>query len=186
MHRRLMITALTCWPAARLLAQDDGTRPRHKISAGELHTALSARFPVRLELAGLLELQVSAPRLLLLPTRNQLGAALLAQVSGLQLQQIHAGEVEVVFALRYEAADRTLRANRLEILDLRWPGLPPETVQALRSLLPAIAREAVGEIVLHRFSPRELALPDTMGFEPESISVVDDGLVILFGPKPRR
>jgi hypothetical protein len=46
--------------------------------------------------------------------------------------------------------------------------------------------EAVGEVVLHEFSPSELALADTMGFEPETITVVDDGLVIGFGPKRRR
>ncbi|HSW20205.1 MAG TPA: DUF1439 domain-containing protein [Ramlibacter sp.] len=186
MDRRLLLTALAGWPAGRLLAQDEGPRPRHRIPAAELHEALSARFPVRFGFAGLLELQVSAPRLLLLPARNRLGASLVAQVSGAQLQRMHAGEVDVVFALRYVAADQTVRAHQLEILDLRWPGLPPETAQALQAVLPALARDAVGEIVLHRFSPRELALADTMGFEPQQITVVDDGLVISFGPKQKR
>jgi hypothetical protein len=186
MDRRLLITALACWPAARLLAQDEGPRPRHRISAAQLHQALSARFPLRLGLAGLLDLEVSAPRLLLLPGPNQLGATLLAQVGGLQLRQVHAGEVDLVFSLRYEPADRSVRAHRLELRALRWPGLPPATVQALQELLPAIARDAVGEVVLHRFVPHELALADTMGFEPQEITVVDDGIVVWFGPKLRR
>jgi hypothetical protein len=49
-----------------------------------------------------------------------------------------------------------------------------------------MAREAVGEVVLHRFAARELALPDTMGFEADEIRVVDDGVVVLFGPKQRQ
>ncbi|HEY8356620.1 MAG TPA: DUF1439 domain-containing protein [Ramlibacter sp.] len=184
MHRRLLLTALGCWPAARLGAQESPAGPRHKIGAAQLHAALTARFPVRLGLPGVLELQVSAPRLHLLPTRNKLGAGLVAELT--RTRGIEAGEVDVVFALRYEAADRTLRAHGMEVLDLRWPGLPAETAQLLRALLPRLAKDAVGDFVLHRFSDRELALADTMGFEPAQFTVADDGLVIAFGRKPPR
>jgi hypothetical protein len=51
-------------------------------------------------------------------------------------------------------------------------------------MLPAMTRE-MGEIVVHRFSQRDLALPDTMGFQPQEFQVVEDGVVVLFGPKPR-
>lgn len=186
MDRRLIITALAAWPAARLLGQEQAARPRHKISAGELHDALSAWFPVRFALGGLLELQVSAPRLLLLPSRQRLGATLVIQAGGVQLRPVPAGELDVVFALRYAPVDQTLRAYQLDVLDLRWPGLPSDMLALLRSVLPALAREAVGEVVLHRFTPRELAVADTMGFEPGEIEVVEDGLVILFKPKPLR
>lgn len=36
---------------------------------------------------------------------------------------MRAGEMDVVFALRYEPADETVRGHGLEILALRWPGL---------------------------------------------------------------
>jgi hypothetical protein len=185
MQRRLLLAAAAAWPAARLLAQQDSeTRPRQKISAAALFEALSARFPLRLGVPGLLQLDVSAPRLLLLPKRNQLGAALLAEASGPALQVVPPpGELDLVFSLRYEAADRTLRAVRPEILDLRLPGLLPDTVQAMRALLPALMRDLAGEFVLHRFSERQLALPDTMGFAPEQLTVLDDGLLVVFGPK---
>ncbi|HSW20215.1 MAG TPA: DUF1439 domain-containing protein [Ramlibacter sp.] len=186
MDRRLIVTALACWPATRVIAQDSVQRPRHKISAAQLHAALSQRFPVRMGLEGLLEIEVSAPGLLLLPRRNQLGATLQAQVSGLQLPQAQTGEVDVAFALRYEAADQTVRAHGLEVLGLRWPGLAPEALQLLQRVLPAMTRDAVGEVVLQKLSARELALADTMGFEPDKMTVVDDGLVISFGPKQRR
>lgn len=183
MHRRRILTALACcWASARLLANDEVPRPRHKISAGELYKALSSRFPIRLGLGGLLELQVSAPRLLLVPARNRLGATLLAQLGGLQVPRKQAGELDVVFALRYEPTDQTVRAHQAEILDMRWPGLPPDATQALQPLLPQLARQ-MGEVVLHKLTPRELALADTMGFEPQELQVADDGLVIHFGQK---
>jgi hypothetical protein len=183
--RRLIIAALAACVAGPLWANDEAARPRHKISEAQLRNALAAKFPVRLGLVGLLEVQISAPRLLLLPARNLLGASLRAQVGGLQVPQARTGELDLAFALRYEASDQTVRAHRPEVLDMRWPGVPPETVQALRGVLPQLM-EHVGEVVLHKLSPRDLALADTMGFEPEEIQVADDGVVIFFGPKPRR
>jgi hypothetical protein len=38
--------------------------------------------------------------------------------------------------------------------------------------------------VLHRLSPRDLALPDSMGLQPGDITVTSQGLVIGFVNKP--
>ena len=53
-------------------------------------------------------------------------------------------------------------------------------------MLPGMAREVAAELVLHRFTSRELALPDTMGFEPAQVSVVDDGVLVEFREKRGR
>ena len=104
------------------------------------------------------------------------------QVSGAEVRRLPAGEMDVVFALRYEPSDQTVRARKPEILDLRWPGMPAEILPAVQAMLPEMTRN-MAEFVLHKLSPRELALPDTMGFEPQELQVLDDGLLILFGPK---
>ncbi|NML46204.1 DUF1439 domain-containing protein [Ramlibacter sp. G-1-2-2] len=184
MQRRLLFSALACWPLTRLLAQEQAERPRLKISAAELHKTLSARFPVRLDLAGLLQLRLDAPALLLLPARQKLGATLQLRATDVQSRQVQAGEMDVAFRLRYEASDRTLRARQLEVLDLRWPGMPPETVAFIQAFAPAAAANALGEIVLHQFAPGDLALADTMGLQPEQITVAEDGIVIWLGNKP--
>jgi hypothetical protein len=185
MDRRLVIVALACWPLPPLFAQGAEPRPRHKISAAQLYDALSRRFPLRFRLGRMLELEVSAPRLLLLPARNKIGAGLSAYASGAQFQQGEPGELDLVFAVRYEASDQTVRGHTPEVVDLRWRGLPPEGREVVQGLVAAMARD-VGEVVLHKFSARELALPDTMGFEPQELQVLDDGVLILFGPKARR
>ena len=64
--------------------------------------------------------------------------------------------------------------------------MQPGAVGALQKVLAATARDAVGDVVLYQFSARELGVADTMGFAPEKLSVVDDGLLILFGPKATR
>jgi len=184
--RRRVIAALACWPAVRALAAQDAGTPRHKVSVRTLHQALATRFPLRFDFGGLLQLDVSAPRLHLLPSRNRLGAGLRAEASGLPLRQPVAGDLDALFSLRYERRDRTVRAHDAEVLELRLPGLPTEVTRGLREALPPLLREGVGEIVLHTVSPADLAVAHTLGFEPETITVVDDGLVIGFGPKPAR
>jgi hypothetical protein len=184
MHRRRLIAVLACCPATCLLAEGDG-RPRYKVSARQLHETLETRFPVRFGIPGLLEVQVSARELLLLPSRNKLGASLGVVTSGPGVQGAQDGTLDLVFAVRYERSDQSIRAYEPEIIGVRLPGVPAESLQALQMILPGIAREAVAELVLHTFTSRELALPDTMGFEPERVTVVDDGVLVVFRPKPR-
>jgi hypothetical protein len=183
MNRRLLLSALAGAMAGHAVAQAADARPRHTISAAQLHKALSERFPVRSRLGGIADLEVSAPQLLLLPRRDLLGATLVAELRGAGVDQAQAGEADVVFRLRYEPADQSVRAHALEILALRLPGVPPETTQLLKRLLPGVARETVGEVVLHKLGPRELATADAMGYEPESFDVTAQGVVVVFGPK---
>lgn len=185
MHRRSLLAALACWPATPLLAHGDPL-PRYKLSAAQLYEALSARFPLRVGIPGLAQLQVSARELLMLPARNKLGASLLAEASGSGVDLAQPGTLDLVFALRYEAADRSIRAREPEIIAIDWPGLTAQSRQALQVLLPDMAREVAAELVLHTFTARELALPDTMGFEPGTLTVAEDGVLVEFRPKSRR
>lgn len=186
MHRRSFVAAMASWPAAPLLAQDEPQRPRIKLSAAQLYEAMAARFPVRFGIPGLAQLEVSAPELLLLPARNKLGAALHAQASGGGIGRVQPGMLDLAFALRYEREDRSIRAREPEIVRIDWPALTAEAQQALQVLVPGVAREVAAELVLHEFTPGELALPDTMGFEPGTLTVVDDGVLVEFREKPRR
>lgn len=182
MDRRSLVAALACWPAVPLLAQD-AQRPRLKLSAAQLYDALAARFPVRFGVPGLAELQVGASGLLMVPARSKLGASLRAQALGSGFAGVPPGTLDLVFALRYEGEDRSIRAHDPEFLEVHWPGLPVDALQALQVVLPEVARELAAELVLHRFSARELALPDTMGFEPDTVTVVDDGVLVEFRAK---
>lgn len=186
MQRRLCLAALACCASLRAFSQEEAQRPRHKLSAARIHEALSSRFPMRSRLGGLLHLEVSAPGLLLLPARNKLGASLHVQASGPALKRPEQGELDVVFSLRYEPGDRSLRAHEPEILAVRVPGASADLTGVLQALLPALSREIATDLVLHRFTDRDLVLADTMGFEPGPLTVLHDGLLVEFVPKARR
>jgi hypothetical protein len=185
MHRRHLVAALAAWPAACLCAQPAAKRPHQKISASTLLEKLSARFPLRIGVPGVMELEAGDPALLLLASRNRLGAALQLRAKGPALRDQVSGEADVLFELRYEAGDRTVRAHDPELRRLRAPGLPLEAAAAMQAMTRALLAGAPAEVVLHRFTDRELALPDTMGFEPGVLTVLEDGLDIEFVPKPR-
>ena len=185
MDRRSLVTGLACWPVRPLLAQD-GQRPHQKLSAAQLYEALSARFPVRFGIPGVAQIQISAAQMLLLPTRNKLGASLHAEAIGSGMPRVEPGLVDLVFALRYEHEDRSIRAYEPEIVGINWKGLTVEALQALQVILPSVAREVAAELVLHRFTPRELALPDAMGLEPAFLTVAEDGVLVEFREKHMR
>ena len=95
------------------------------------------------------------------------------------------GQADLLFALRYEATDRTLRATDPEVDGVRLPGLAKEAADAVESIVRPLLAGIRGEVVLHRFTQRELALPDTMGLEPGELTVLEDGVEIEFRTKPR-
>lgn len=191
MNRRRMLTL-----AARLLAAGmagaglSGAHaagpPAYTVSAGQLEQAVAERFPLRYPVGGLLDLKLLAPRLRLLPELNRLGSEMVVEAAGPALGRPYGGTFDVDFALRYEASDRTVRAHRLRVHALRFPDLPPGPSALLSAYGPALAEQALGEVVLHTLRPQDLALPDALGLQPGSITVTARGLAVSFVPAPPR
>jgi len=172
--------------ATRVAAQTDpSTQAGHKVSAARLHQALDQHFPKRLALAGLFDLTMQAPLLHFLPAQNRLAVEMEIMAAGPALRQSYNGSFDVGFALRYEAGDRTVRAHRLRVRSLRFPGLAPGAMEVLDAYSQRLANDVLLEVVVHQLDPRDLALPTAMGLQPGPITVTADGLVIGFVPKPR-
>ena len=159
--------------------------PHYKVSAAHLQAAVAPRFPLRYPVPGLLNLDVQAPTLRLLPAQNRLSAEMVVEAAGPVLNRSHSGTLEVEFALRYEATDRTVRAHQLRFKRLQFPSLQPNVVVLLNTYGTALAEGALLEVVLHRMRPQDLALPDGLGMQPGSITVTNEGLTIGFVPKSR-
>lgn len=174
--RALGVAVLGCG-AGPLRAQG---MPRYTVSARQLERVLAQRFPVRERLAGLLELTLAQPQLRFLPEQNRLGASMQLEATGPALHQPRSGSLDLDFSLRYEGTDQTLRAHRLRVHALRIEGLAARHKELLDSLAPLLGRQALGEVVLHRLQPKDLALADGLGLEPGEITVTAQGLEIGF------
>ncbi len=148
------------------------------LSLDKMQERLAQRFPRRFPLAGLIDLNLQVPRLTLLPERNRINAVMALDASGPALRRAYNGILDVNFALRYEPADRTVRATELQVQTLQIDGLPPQASTLLAGLGPTLAQQALREVVLHQLQARDLALADRLGLQPGRISVTQQGLVI--------
>ena len=106
------------------------------------------------------------------------------EAAGPMLRRSHTGTFDVDFALRYETADLTIRAYRLNFQNLRIPGLQPQASELINAYGPALAKQALQEVVLHQLRAQDLAMADALGMQPHTITVTDKGLVIGFVLKP--
>lgn len=193
MHRRFFLTAvlgLALGPPARAEPSDNEPepdappQPHYTVSAEQLQRAVAQRFPLRYPVPGMVNLDLQAPRLRLLPAQNRMSAEMVVHAAGPALARSHQGLFEVDFALRYEASDRSIRAHSLRIRRLQFPSLQPGVVELLNAYAPALAEQSLLEVVLHQLRPQDLALADVMGMRPGSITVTDQGLLIGFVLKP--
>ena len=186
MKRRLLLTLplwLSLGSAGSALA-NVGKSPGYTVSAEQLQQAVATRFPLRYPVGGLLDLNVQTPRLRLLPETNRLATDMVVQAAGPVLGRSYNGTFEVDFGLRYEASDQTIRAQQLRVNTLRFPELPPGPAELLAAYGPALAEQTLQNVVLHQLRPQDLALTDTMGLQPDTITVTTQGLVIGFAAKP--
>lgn len=192
MHRRtLFAVTLSSFVALAWGGAPEGdadaeppTQPHFKVSTEQLQRGLAQRFPLRFPVPGMLNLDMQVPALRLLPAQNRLSAEMVVDAAGPALQRSHQGTLELEFALRYEASDRTVRAHQIRFKRLLFPTLQPGAVALLSGYGHALAERTLLEVVVHRLSTQDLALPDTMGLQPGSITVTDAGLMIGFVPKP--
>ncbi|MDB5891338.1 MAG: putative transrane protein [Polaromonas sp.] len=158
-------------------------QPTYKVSAAQLQRTVAERFPRSYPVGGLLDITLQAPRLRLLPASNRLGTVMPIEAAGPALRRAYGGTFDTEFALRYEPADRTLRAHQLRVNALRLDGLPPGQAALLEAYGPALAEQALQDAVLHQLTTQDLTLPHSMGLQPGSITVTAQGLVIDFVDK---
>ncbi len=191
MHRRFFISAAACgafghpaWASSSDADDPPGKPPGVTVSTAVLQGSVAQRFPIRYPVQGLLNLDLQAPTLSLLPAQNRLRAAMVVDAAGPALNRSHRGTFDLDFALRYEASDRTLRAHQLRVDRLRFPSLQPGVVELLNTYAPALAEQSLREVVLHHLQPQDLRMADAMGMQPGPITVTDAGLVISFVLKP--
>ena len=111
---------------------------------------------------GLLQLQLQAPVLSMLPDSNQIRAVLPVLLSGPVLKQTFQGQLDVSFGLRYEPSDRTLRAQRVLVNSLQIADAPPALADMLTTYGPRLGEQVLGNLVLHQFEDKDLALADTI------------------------
>jgi len=172
--------------AAASLLRPAYAQPSYTVTAEQMREALGKRFPRRYNAGGFLTLEMQAPTLRLLPKENRLGGDIQLEASGPALPDRHKGVFDLDFALRYEASDQSVRAHQLKVNTLRFSGMPARHAELLTAYGPALAEQALRDVVLHQLRPQDLMLADGLGLEPGTITVTAKGLMVGFVTKPLR
>ena len=187
MQRRLLLTRTTHWAlggSTLLMLPAAQAQPGYTVTEAQLQQAVGKRFPRRYPVGGFLDIDAQAPRLSLLPARNRLAVQMQVQAAGPALPRAYKGLFDLDFALRYQASDRTVRVDQLRVNALQFENVPAQTSALLSMVGPQLAEQSLQGVVLHQLKPEDLALPDGMGLQPDTITVTNKGLVIAFIAKP--
>ena len=189
--RRMLLVQASRWTLGGALVNALGAAlnpaqaaPGYTVTEARLQQAVAKRFPRRYPVGGFLDIDAKAPRLSLLPAKNRLAAQLQVAAAGPALPRAYQGVFDLDFALRYQASDRTVRADQLRVNALQFENLPAQTSALLTLYGPQLAEQSLQGAVLHQLKAEDLALPDGMGLQPDTITVTAQGLVIAFVAKP--
>ena len=182
-RRRDLLLRLSAAPLALALsacAGMAGALAPWRVSTAQLERGLRDRGPIRHSLAGVLDLSARVDGLRLVPERDRLAAAMKFDTQGPLLPQPWHGSFDLLFGLRYEPSDLSLRAHQLEVSGLRVPRVMGRSAELLQSALNAVSQQFAREVVLHRLNPSDVQWLQSLGLRPGPIDVTADGLVLGF------
>lgn len=156
-----------------------------RVEAAELQRLTAREFPLRRRVLEVVDLEISAPRLGLLPERQRIAASVELSARERVFEARADGRLDFDAALRWAAADQTLRLAdvRVERLELDTHGgrapLPAERLAGLA------AERALEGLVVWRLSPERAERLRRAGLVPERIEIESGALVVHFTDAPK-
>lgn len=200
MQRRLLLllSAPAALGAVALLAGCAGLGGPRVITLGEAELArlVGASFPVERRLLEVLDVQLAAPTIALLPERNRLSVLLRLKSTERLFGRSLEGRLRFDSALRYEPADASVRLTQVRVVQLDLGAtstdLPPDGVRAgdggagaqasaagwLQRLGPALAERVLDELSIYRLGAARLAQLREHGLQPGAVTVTARGVEI--------
>ena len=154
------------------------------VTQAQLEQGMQSHFPKQFPIAGLLQFDMQQPQLLLLPVSNQLQTDLAVQLSGPALRQSFNGQMRVRFGLYYDPKDRSVRAQRVEVLSLELQDANPAMADMVQTYGLRVAQQALQGFALYTVKPEEMELIDSLGLQPGAITVTSQGLDVAIESKP--
>jgi len=155
-----------------------------EISREELLSKLGKRFPASQRILNVLDIQVSAPDLAMLPDSNRVSAGFDLSATDLLGGKDYKGQVKLSFGLRYEPQDLSIRLTQVKVEHIALAGLPAVYQRSLTRLGAWVAEDRLQDYTVHRFKPEDLRSADRMGYQVGDIVVTAKGLAIHLTPKP--
>ena len=192
MHRRTFLLAPAAAALAGAAAQLQGCanlgQPRViTLSEAELSALVARAFPMQQQVLEVLDLQLSAPRLRLLPEINRISVLLVVRAQERLRGGRGRGELGFDSALRFEPQDASVRLNQVRVqhLDFAAGAESSLALEALTALPGAalrigrgLAERLLEDLVVYRIGDQRLAQLHQLGLQPGAVTVTARGLEI--------
>ncbi len=157
------------------------------IGLSQIDAVLARRFPLKRRLLDVLEFELAAPTLSLLPDDNRMGAELQVRITDPESGQQATGRLNSTFGLRYAAKDASVRLTqpRLEHVeyDAGQGGAGTLDPQLLQAVAPIVTR-LLDNAAIYHLKPEQLELMRRAGVQPGELRVTPLGVEIHIEPMP--
>lgn len=183
MFRRRFLLAAAASCTLWISACSQAVPTKISVTQAQLEQGLQGHFPKQFPIAGLLQMAMQQPSLQLLPASNQLQTNLSVQLSGPALRNTFTGQMQVRFGLYYEPRDRSVRAQRVEVLSLQLQDANPAMADMVQTYGLRLAEQALQGFSLYTVKAEDLELADSLGLQPGAITVTDKGLDVAIEQK---
>ena len=155
----------------------------YTVSPTQLLELIAQKFPFNSRVGELLDLEVLAPRLKLLPESNRIATELDVAVSERLFRNSFQGQLAMDYGLRFEPSDNSIRMTGVKVNRLRFSGVPERYESVVNGLAPFLAERLLNDFSLHQISAKDLQVVQGWGYTPDSFKITPEGLSISLLPK---
>lgn len=155
------------------------------LDADELQRLIERRFPIERRLLEVLEVNLSAPRLRLLPDVNRLAAIVDIGTRDRLFGGSWRGRLDFEAALRFEAADPSLRLTQVRVRDFSLDTAASGLRAQAERLGAALVERVLEDLVVYRLPPERSDALRRAGLVPGAVTVTARGVDVTLVPVAR-
>ncbi len=155
----------------------------YTVSQTQLLELIAQKFPFNGRVAELLDIEVVAPRIKLLPQTNRIATELDVSLSERLLRTRFQGALAMDYALRFEPQDNSIRMTGVKVNRLQFSGVPERFESFINTLAPFLAERLLNDFSLHQIGAKDLAVVQGWGYSPDAFKITPEGLSISLMPK---
>ncbi|MEX8495850.1 hypothetical protein [Sphaerotilus sp.] len=153
------------------------------LSERQMLAALSERFPASRRVLEIFDVQLSSPRLKLLPAENRLMLGFdLGVQERILTSRTFKGSLMFSSGLRFETGDSTVRLDRVRRENLSIDGLPSLLSSNVNRWGGLLAEELLEGAVVHTVDRAAIDQAARQGWRPGTLKVTDGGVTVTLEP----
>ncbi len=155
----------------------------YTVSQNQLLELIAKKFPFNSRVGELLDVEVLAPRIKLLPEANRIATELDVAVSERLMRNSFQGALAMDYGLRFEPSDNSIRMTGVKVNRLQFSGVPERFQSVVNALAPFFAERLLNDLSLHQISASDLAVVQGWGYAPDAFKITPEGLSISLAPR---